>query len=123
MTASVFVVVLLTKFLAGAWIAILAMVVFYAILRSIRSHYDRVAEELVIEDSDPMLPTRVHAIVLVSKLHKPTMRALAYAKATRPNVLEAVYVDTDGVSGEQAARGVGRAADRRTPEDAVLAVP
>ena len=26
----------------------------------------------------------MHAIVLVSKLHKPTMRALAYAKATRP---------------------------------------
>ena len=47
MTASVFVVVLLTKFLAGAWIAILAMIVFYAILRAIRSHYDRVAEELV----------------------------------------------------------------------------
>ena len=89
-------VVLLTKFLAGAWIAILAMVVFYAILRSIRSHYDRVEEELVIRDSDPILPTRVHAIVLVSKLHKPTMRALAYAKATRPNILEAVFVDVDG---------------------------
>ena len=39
-------------------------------------------------------PTRVHAIVLVSKLHKPTLRALAFAKATRPNVLEAVYVST-----------------------------
>jgi hypothetical protein len=37
----------------------------------------------------------VHAIVLVSKVHKPTMRALAYAKAARPNVLEAVMVDTD----------------------------
>jgi amino acid transporter len=96
MTASVFVVVLLTKFLAGAWIAIVAMVVFYALMRSIRGHYDRVEEELVIKDSDPMLPTRVHAIVLVSKLHKPTMRALAYAKATRPNILEAVFVDVDG---------------------------
>ena len=96
MTASVFVVVLLTKFLAGAWIAILAMIIFYMILRAIRKHYDRVADELVIQDSDPMLPTRVHAIVLVSKLHRPTMRALAYAKATRPNVLEAVFVDVDG---------------------------
>jgi hypothetical protein len=95
MTAVVFVIVLLTKFLAGAWIAILAMIVFYAILRSIRAHYDRVAEELVIGDSDQMMPTRVHAIVLVSKLHKPTMRALAYAKASRPNVLEAVFVASD----------------------------
>ena len=27
--------------------------------------------------------------------------ALAYAKATRPNILEAVYVDTDGVGGSK----------------------
>jgi amino acid transporter len=92
MTAVVFVIVLVTKFLAGAWIAILAMVVFFAIMKGIRGHYDRVAEELVVGDEDPVLPTRVHAIVLVSKLHKPTMRALAFAKATRPNVLEAVFV-------------------------------
>ena len=94
MTASVFVVVLITKFLAGAWIAILAMMVFFAMMRGIRSHYDRVTDELLVDESDQVMPTRVHAIVLVSKLHKPTMRALAYAKATRPNVLEAVYVDT-----------------------------
>ncbi|MFL6107880.1 MAG: APC family permease [Marmoricola sp.] len=95
MTAVVFVVVLLTKFLAGAWIAILAMIVFYLIMKRIRTHYDRVERELKIGDSDPIMPTRVHAIVLVSKLHKPTMRALAFAKATRPNVLEAVYVGFD----------------------------
>ncbi|MET3960236.1 amino acid transporter [Marmoricola sp. OAE513] len=92
MTAVVFVIVLLTKFLAGAWIAILAMIVFYVIMMRIRRHYDRVEAELVIGDADPIMPTRVHAIVLVSKLHKPTMRALAFAKATRPNVLEAIYV-------------------------------
>jgi amino acid transporter len=95
MTSIVFVIVLLTKFLAGAWIAILAMVVFFVIMRGIRSHYDRVAQELVVGDEDPIMPTRVHAIVLVSKLHKPTMRALAFAKATRPNVLEGVFVASE----------------------------
>ncbi|MGN6252588.1 MAG: APC family permease [Marmoricola sp.] len=95
MTAVVFVVILSTKFLAGAWIAILAMAAFFALMGGIRSHYDRVAEELTIGDEDQVMPTRVHAIVLVSKLHKPTMRALAYARATRPNVLEAVYVGVD----------------------------
>jgi amino acid transporter len=98
MTAVVLVIVLVTKFLAGAWITILAMGVFCAVMVAIRRHYDRVEEELVIEDSDPFLPTRVHAIVLVSKLHKPTMRALAYAKASRPNILEAVFVDAEGSS-------------------------
>ena len=95
MTAVVFVVVLITKFIAGAWIAILAMCVFFAMMKGIRRHYDRIERELEIGDEDPVMPTRVHAIVLVSKLHKPTMRALAYAKATRPNLLEAIYVGAD----------------------------
>jgi len=95
MTAVVLVIVLVTKFLAGAWITILAMGAFYAIMVAIRRHYERVSAELVVGESDPVLPTRVHAIVLVSKVHKPTIRALAYAKATRPNILEAVSVDTD----------------------------
>jgi amino acid transporter len=95
MTAVVLIVVLLTKFLAGAWIAILAMGTFFLIMRGIRRHYDKVSQELTITEDDQVLPTRVHAIVLVSKLHKPTIRALAYAKAARPNVLEAVFVDTD----------------------------
>jgi amino acid transporter len=94
-TAVVLVIVLITKFFAGAWITILAMVVFYALMRAIRRHYDNVNAELAADEEDKVLPTRVHAIVLVSKLHKPTLRALAFAKATRPNVLEGVYVSVD----------------------------
>ncbi|WP_017933747.1 APC family permease [Nocardioides sp. Iso805N] len=95
MTAVVFVIVLLTKFLAGAWIAILAMVFFFLVMKSIRRHYTNVEKELAADEEDRVMPTRVHAIVLVSKLHKPTLRALAFAQATRPNVLEAVTVSID----------------------------
>jgi amino acid transporter len=94
-TAVVLVIVLVTKFLAGAWITILAMVVFFLIMKGISRHYDNVARELAADEDDKVMPTRVHAIVLVSKLHKPTLRALAFAKATRPNVLEGVYVASD----------------------------
>ncbi|WP_395695324.1 APC family permease [Nocardioides sp.] len=94
-TAVVLVIVLLTKFLAGAWITILAMVVFFVIMRAIHRHYENVNLELAADEEDKVMPTRVHAIVLVSRLHKPTLRALAFAKATRPNVLEGVYVSTD----------------------------
>jgi len=94
-TAVVLVIVLITKFLAGAWITILAMILFFMLMQGIRKHYDRVADELAADDQDKVMPTRVHAIVLVSKLHKPTLRALAFAKATRPNTLEAVYVGID----------------------------
>ena len=95
MTAVVFVIVVVTKFFAGAWIAILAMGFFYLVMRAIRRHYDNVELELAADEEDSVLPTRVHAIVPVSQLHKPTMRALAFAKAARPNVLEAVFVSTD----------------------------
>jgi amino acid transporter len=94
-TAVVLVIVLVTKFFSGAWITIVAMVVFYLLMRGIHRHYDNVNEELAADEDDKVLPTRVHAIVLVSKLHKPTLRALAFAKATRPNVLEGVYVSVD----------------------------
>ncbi len=95
MTATVLVVVLLTKFLAGAWIAILAMTVVFVIMRSIKRHYVLVSSELQIGDEDITLPSRVHAIVLVSKLHKPTMRALAYARVSKANTLEALTVELD----------------------------
>lgn len=95
MTATVLVIVLLTKFLAGAWIAIAAMVAIFLLMRGIGRHYERVSTELAIDDSDVGLPSRVHAIVLVSKLHKPTMRALAYARVSRPNTIEALTVEFD----------------------------
>ncbi len=94
-TGTVLLVVLVTKFTHGAWIAILAMAMWFALMKGIRRHYDRVSEELVVGEHDQALPSRIHAIVLVSKLHKPTMRALSYARAARANLLEAVTVDVD----------------------------
>ena len=101
MTATVLVIVLLTKFLAGAWIAIVAMIGVFLLMRGIGRHYARVSEELAIDDTDVTLPSRVHAIVLVSKLHKPTMRALTYARVSRPNSLEALTVEFDPAETEK----------------------
>jgi amino acid transporter len=94
-TGLVLVIVLVTKFTHGAWIAITAMAILFFLMRAIHHHYDRVAAELEAEEEDAALPSRVHAIVLVAKLHKPTLRALAYARASRPNVLEGVTVSVD----------------------------
>ncbi|MBT2267387.1 APC family permease [Rhodococcus erythropolis] len=95
MTATVLVIVLITKFAAGAWIAIVAMVAIFVVMKMIRKHYDSVAAELEEQEWDGVLPSRTHSIVLVSKLHMPTMRALAYARATRPDTLEAITVNVD----------------------------
>jgi hypothetical protein len=95
-TSLVLVIILISKFKEGAWIAIVAMVVLYVLMRGIRKHYDLVRNELYADvDAETTLPARVHAIVLLSKLHKPAMRALAYARATRPSVLEVVTVSVD----------------------------
>ncbi len=98
LTAVVLVVVLVTKFVRGAWIAILAMMCVFVVMKAINRHYARVRKELALGDDLTevrALPSRVHAIVLVSRLHRPTVRALAYARASRPQELEAVTVGVD----------------------------
>ena len=96
-TGLVLVLVLLTKFLAGAWLAVLAAVVLWLLMRGIRRHYDSTTAELASTDphTDLTAPSRVLALVLVSTVHKPTLRALAYARATRPDRLEALTVAID----------------------------
>jgi len=96
MTGTVLVIVLLSKFTQGAYIAIIAMGILFAIMKMIRRHYDTVSRETaLVEGEDRTLPSRVRAVVLVSKLHKPTLRALAFAKAARPSTLEALTVSVD----------------------------
>ncbi|MGW0018537.1 APC family permease [Rhodococcus sp. NPDC003382] len=104
MTATVLVIVLITKFVAGAWIAIVTMIAIFGLMKAIRRHYDSVAAELEGTEWDGVLPSRTHSIVLVSKMHHPTMRALAYARATRPDTLEAVTVNVDDADTRQLVR-------------------
>ncbi|MGA5122296.1 amino acid permease [Streptomyces pseudogriseolus] len=97
-TGLVLVVVLLTKFTHGAWVALLGMCIFYATMTAIRRHYDRVAEEIAAPGAptdDSVRPSRVHSVVLVSKVHRPALRALAYAKLLRSDTLEALSVNVD----------------------------
>ena len=99
-TGSVLIVVLVTKFLAGAWIAILAMGSLFILMKAINRHYAAVARELTAREEEQreiVLPSRNHAVVLVSNMHLPTLRALSYARAMRPDVLEALTVNVDDV--------------------------
>ncbi|MEU2609439.1 APC family permease [Streptomyces albus] len=106
LTGLVLVVVLVTKFTHGAWVSLVGMALFYAVMTAIRRHYDHVAEELAADETDePRLrPSRVHSFVLVSKLHKPTLRALRYARLMRSDTLEAVTVNVDHDETEQLRR-------------------
>jgi amino acid transporter len=110
-TGVVLVVVLATKFVHGAYLVVIAMPALFGLMKAIERHYRRVAAELAPEPGGMMLPARIHAVVLVSRLHKPTLRALAYARATRPDTLTALTVannpdDARALQAEWAERGI-----------------
>jgi len=104
-------VVLVTKFVHGAYLVVIAMPALFLLMKGIARHYRRMAAELAPEPGGVMLPARIHAVVLVSRLHKPTLRALAYARATRPDTLTAVTAvgatrEVRALQAEWAERGI-----------------
>jgi len=94
-TGVVLVIVLITKFAHGAWIVTIAMPLLFFTMRAIRSHYDRVTREIAPTRAGVSLPSRIHAVVPVSRVTMPTLQALAFARATRPSSLTAVTVQVD----------------------------
>ncbi len=98
MVTTVLVVVLVSKLTHGAWIAVVAMVVLYIMMGLVRRHYLRVESELEARPDDTAartLPANTHAVVVVTDIDKPTLRALASARATRPTFVTAISVAVD----------------------------
>ncbi|MGH3377688.1 MAG: APC family permease [Actinoallomurus sp.] len=94
LTSLVLVIVMFTRFVHGAWIVVVTMPVVFLMMKAIQRHYRRVAAELTAGEEGVPLPSSIHAVVLVSKLHTPALRALAFARATRPSTLTALSVAT-----------------------------
>jgi hypothetical protein len=97
-TGVVLVVVMVTKFTHGAYLVVIAIPVLCLVMQGIQRHYAAVGSELRIEDEDEQVrPSRVHAVVLVSNWHKPTLRAVMFARATNPDTMTALTVKVDDV--------------------------
>ncbi|MFC3805491.1 APC family permease [Terrabacter sp. MAHUQ-38] len=98
-TGLVLVIVLATKFTGGAYLVVIAVPLLCLAMRWVSRHYAKVTEELRPASESRVLPSRVHAVVLVSKVNEPVLRAISYARATRPSSLTAltVCVDADEV--------------------------
>jgi hypothetical protein len=94
-TGVVLIVVMVTKFTHGAYLVVIAIPVLCLMMHAIQRHYAAVRTELRTDDNDDTLPSRVHAVVLISAWHKATQRALLFAKATRPDTLTALTVNID----------------------------
>lgn len=95
-TATVLVVVLVSKFAHGAWMALVAMALVFALMKAVNRHYRAVELETAWRPgAGHTLPSRVHAVVVVAHVNKPTLRAVMFAKASRPSTVEAICVNVD----------------------------
>ena len=116
LTGVVFGVVVITKFTSGAWLSLLLIAILYWIMMQIHAHYQAIDSQTALAIDTPeagmstresmraaaaqaadavALPSRVHAIVYVERVRKPALRALAYARASRPSTIEALTVNND----------------------------
>jgi amino acid transporter len=95
MTAVVLIVVTITKFTHGAWIVFVMMPILFLLMMGVNRYYRDVEKEIEVDPTTTFGSAGDHAIVLVGRMQKPTLKALDYAIAARHDSLEAVHVSLD----------------------------
>jgi hypothetical protein len=94
-TFIVMIIFVVTKFMQGAWIVVLLIPTLVYIFFRIHHHYKELEAALSLESfTMPSYVKRHRVIVLISGVHKGTVRALHYAR-TLSNDVTAVHVLTD----------------------------
>jgi amino acid transporter len=94
-TTLVLFVLIITKFIHGAWIVIVLIPILVMMFRGVHRHYLQVARQLTTEGFEKLKPIRHQVIVPISGIHRGVVRALEYAKSIAPDHVSAVYVDLD----------------------------
>ncbi len=94
-TSVVLCVLILTKFIHGAWVVIVLIPILVMMFRSVHGHYVEVASQLTTQGIERLRPIRHEVIVPISGIHRGVIRALEYAKSIAPEHVTAVYVDLD----------------------------
>ncbi len=94
-TLIVLIVLIITKFIHGAWIVVVLIPLLVALFRAIRRHYMDVATQLTTEGLEHLRPIRHEVIVPISGIHRGVVRALEYAKAIARDRVTALYINVD----------------------------
>jgi amino acid transporter len=92
LTGTVLIVVVITKFLSGAWIVISAIPVVMYGMYSIHRHYTDLAIQLAHPDRKPTdrRPGHQHMVLLIDQVDASAARAVGYARSIRPSSIAAV---------------------------------
>jgi amino acid transporter len=101
MTASVLVIVTITKFLGGAYLVFIVMGVLITLMLGVNRYYRDVDREIEADATTMFGSSGDHAIVLVGRMSKPVLKALDYAIAARHESIEAVHVSIDDEASER----------------------
>ena len=94
-TFIVFVILMSTKFLEGAWIVVVIIPLLVIMFHSIHRHYERVASALSTKGltSEDLSEVADVVVVPIADVHRGTLRALMYAKRISKDV-RAICVTT-----------------------------
>ena len=97
-TGVVLIILIATKLLEGAWAVVLAAILLVMMLRSVKTHYARVAQSLRITDMDQLELSEIADIVIIpiADIHRGTIRAIRYAKRLSPHVRAVSVVIDEG---------------------------
>ncbi|GAA4167400.1 APC family permease [Gryllotalpicola koreensis] len=101
LTASVLIVVTITKFTHGAWVVFIIMPILFVLMLGVNRYYRDVEKEVEVDAGTTYGSTGDHAIVLVGKMQKPALKALDYAIAAKHDSIEAVHIVVDTESTER----------------------
>ncbi len=95
-TFVIMLIVAITKFTSGAWIPIVIIPPIMWSFTRVKKHYTVVQESLAVTPSIAKPVALNHTvIVLVGRIHRGVLKALAYAESLRPQHLVAVTVAAD----------------------------
>lgn len=118
-TAVLFFAALSTANDRKTWAAPIVVLVLAGGMSLLQTHYRKVARELFTDDPAASYRAvgRVHAVIPLATINKPTLRALGYAYALRPFTLTAVHVSLN----EDRAHALQRAwAEAHMPYDLTM---
>jgi len=94
-TAVVATIVVVTKFVKGAWVSVLVIITLMVAFKAINRHYVRVRKAVYAEPGYKV-PRRQHlVVVLVGSINKGVLNAVQYARSLAPERLIAVSVVSD----------------------------
>ncbi|MEJ5171613.1 MAG: amino acid permease, partial [Fimbriimonadales bacterium] len=102
-TFIVAIILLVTKFEEGAWMVTVAIGGLLFLFAKIRKYYDFLQREFEVSPEDRIEPVRTTALLLVPRLHKGTLKAIAYSQSLTEDC-RALHVTLDPESAESIKR-------------------